>query len=109
MHGYGFLWTSIDAAYHVLVLFSLECHLGKSALANVCALRSVFDVEKYGAVVRHRSGHVGRNLVTLGKAPHEFYGLVDVEEMVVVDAGGQVAVRYVDEGLCELEPAKSSL
>ena len=65
----------------------------------------MFHVEKYGAVVRHRSGHVGRNLVALGKAPHEIYGLVDVEEMVVVDAGGQVTVRYVDEGLCELEPA----
>ena len=69
----------------------------------------MFHVEKYGAVVRHCSGHVGGNLVALGKAPHEICGLGEVEEMIVVDAGGQVAVRYVDEGLCELEPAKSSL
>ena len=63
----------------------------------------MFHIEEYGAAVWQRAGNSGRNHVTLGEAPHEIGRLGDVEEMVVVDAGGQVAVSNVDDGLCELE------
>ena len=64
----------------------------------------MFHIEEYGAVaVWHRAGNLGRNHVSLEEAPHEIGGLGDVEEMVVVDAGGQVAVRNVDDGVCEFK------